>query len=88
MLYKTASSKFLLQKKIEAWFSEKNPEIWIPLYSMVTFSHIPYSIALNKGMEQDLIMKQVMLDNNLKKSFSIKELEEKDIENKIKAFLT
>ena len=85
---KTANNEFLLQKKIEAWFSEKNPEIWVPLYSMVTFSHIPYSIALNKGMEQDLIMKQVMTDNNLKESFSVAELEEKDIENKIKAFLT
>ena len=40
------------------------------------------------GMEQDLIMKQVMTDNNLKESFSVTELEEKDIENKIKAFLT
>tara|TARA_B100001250_G_scaffold414176_1_gene451095 strand:- start:7515 stop:8861 length:1347 start_codon:yes stop_codon:yes gene_type:complete len=85
---KTANNEFLLQKKIEAWFSEKNPEIWIPLYSMVTFSHMPYSIALNKGVEQDLIMKKVMADNNLKESFSVTELEEKDIENKIKTFLT
>ncbi len=84
---KTANNEFLLQKKIEAWFSENNPKIWIPLYSMVTFSHIPYNIALNKGREQDLIMKKIMVENNLKDPFSIVELQEKDIENKIKALL-
>ncbi|MAZ55953.1 MAG: kynurenine 3-monooxygenase [Flavobacteriales bacterium] len=84
---RTANNEFLLQKKIEAWFSENNPKIWIPLYSMVTFSHIPYSIALNKGMKQDLIMKKIMVENNLKDPFSIVELQEKDIENKIKALI-
>ena len=52
--------KFLLQKKIEAHFSEKYPEKWLPLYSQVTFSHIRYSDAWKKGQEQDEIMKKVM----------------------------
>lgn len=51
---------FLLQKKIEAHFSEKHPDKWLPLYSQVTFSHIRYSDAWNKGQEQDAIMKRVM----------------------------
>jgi kynurenine 3-monooxygenase len=34
----TADDKFLLQKKIEKWFSDKHPDKWIPLYSRVTFS--------------------------------------------------
>jgi kynurenine 3-monooxygenase len=52
--------KFLLQKKIEAHFSEKHPEKWLPLYSQVTFSHIRYSEAWKTGQKQDAIMKNVM----------------------------
>ncbi len=58
---KTADPKFLLQKKIEARFSEKHPEKWIPLYSMVTYSpHIRYSKALTEGRKQQAIMDQIM----------------------------
>ena len=35
---KTADPKFILQKKIEAKFSQHYPDKWIPLYSMVTYS--------------------------------------------------
>lgn len=52
--------QFLLQKKIEADFSAKHPDKWMPLYSQVTFSHIRYSEAWKKGQEQDAIMKKVM----------------------------
>lgn len=58
---KTADPKFLLQKKIEALFSQKHPEKWIPLYSMVTYSpHIRYSKALSEGRKQQQIMDQIM----------------------------
>jgi kynurenine 3-monooxygenase len=52
--------KFLLQKKIEAHFSEKHPDKWLPLYSQVTFSHIRYSEAWKTGQKQDAIMKNVI----------------------------
>jgi kynurenine 3-monooxygenase len=54
------SKEFLLRKKIEARFHEKHPEKWLPLYSQVTFSDIPYSVALLNGKKQDDIMKKVM----------------------------
>jgi kynurenine 3-monooxygenase len=58
---KTADAKFLLQKKIEARFSEKHPDKWIPLYSMVTYSpHIRYSTALKEGQKQQAIMDKIM----------------------------
>lgn len=57
---KTADPAFLLQKKIEARFSQRHPDKWIPLYSQVTFSHIPYDVALRNGELQDAIMKRVM----------------------------
>jgi kynurenine 3-monooxygenase len=51
---------FLLQKKIEKRFANKYPSKWVPLYSQVTFSHIPYDEALRNGEKQDEIMKAVM----------------------------
>ncbi len=51
---------FLLRKKIEAMFSEKHPEKWIPLYTMVTFSDLPYSVALSEGKKHDIIMDKIM----------------------------
>jgi kynurenine 3-monooxygenase len=52
--------EFLLQKKIEAWFSNKHPDRWTPLYTQVTFSHTPYSEALANGRRQEAIMREVM----------------------------
>lgn len=58
---KTADPKFILQKKIEARFSAKYPDKWIPLYTMVTYSpHIRYSTALKEGARQQLIMDKIM----------------------------
>jgi kynurenine 3-monooxygenase len=51
---------FLLRKKIEAKIYEKHPDKWVPLYSMVTFTHTPYSEALAIGKKQKAIMDEVM----------------------------
>lgn len=53
-------AKFLLRKKIEAKFSQLYPEKWLPLYSQVTFSEIPYSEALANGKKQTKIMDVIM----------------------------
>lgn len=58
---KTADPKFLLQKKIEAWFSEKHPDKWTPQYTMVTYRpDIRYSTAMREGKRQEAIMQDVM----------------------------
>lgn len=57
----TGKPDFLLRKKIEGRFSELYPELWSPLYSMVTFSpDTRYSEALARGRQQDKIMDRVM----------------------------
>ena len=43
---------FLLQKKVEKAIHQKHPD-YLPLYSMVTFSELPYSVALEKGRQHD-----------------------------------
>jgi kynurenine 3-monooxygenase len=65
----------LLQKKIEARFSSRHPEKWIPLYSQVTFSHIPYDVALHNGEVQDAIMKRVMNRPDIESVWDSEEVE-------------
>jgi kynurenine 3-monooxygenase len=67
---------FLLRKKIEAWFSEKHPDKWIPLYTMVTFSdHIPYHVAQKEGKRQETIMDKVMKTPDIEKNWNSPEIE-------------
>jgi kynurenine 3-monooxygenase len=56
----TADPNFLLQKKIEAKFSNLYPEKWLPLYSQVTFSHIKYSHAYRNGKAQHALMQEIL----------------------------
>jgi kynurenine 3-monooxygenase len=73
---RTADSKFLLQKKIEARFSSKYPDKWIPLYSMVTYSpHIRYSTALKEGLRQEEIMAEIMAMPGIENKWDSEEVE-------------
>jgi kynurenine 3-monooxygenase len=71
---------FILQKKIEAHFSSNHPDKWMPLYSMVTFSDLPYSQSLERGRRQDLIMKKVLAVPNISEKWDSTEVEEMMIE--------
>jgi len=69
MSKKTADENFILQKKIEKWFSEKHPDKWLPLYSRVTFSNQPYAEALAIGDYQNAIMQEVLKFENIKENW-------------------
>ena len=69
-----ADPKFLLQKKIEAKFSNLYPDKWMPLYSQVTFSDIRYSEAYKNGKHQDKIMKEVMDRPNIEELWESDEI--------------
>jgi kynurenine 3-monooxygenase len=57
----SGDAMFQLRKKIEARFHEAYPDLWTPLYSMVTFSpDVPYAKALSLGDEQNEIMERIM----------------------------
>jgi kynurenine 3-monooxygenase len=60
-----ADPKFLLRKKIEARLHNLFPAQWVPLYTMVTFSHLPYAEALRIGHLQDAVMQRVMQRPNI-----------------------
>jgi kynurenine 3-monooxygenase len=74
---KVGHPEFLLQKKIEAWFSSKHPDKWIPQYTMVTYSpHIRYSEALMEGRRQEQIMQQVMKTPGIERKWDSAETEQ------------
>ncbi len=62
--------RFQLRKKIEAKFSDLFPDLWTPLYSMVTYSpDVPYSEALRVGDEQNVVMEKVMALPDIEKDW-------------------
>lgn len=77
MSHKTADPMFLLQKKIEKHFAEKHPDLWVPVYSRVTFSERPYAEALAIGDEQEKIMKKVMKMPGIAEKWDSREVENK-----------
>lgn len=82
MSTKTADENFILQKKIEKWFSEKHPDKWLPLYSRVTFSRQPYAEALAIGDKQNAIMQEVLQLEKIKENWQ-SEMVEKFILGKL-----
>lgn len=75
---KTADPEFLLRKKIEKRLLVNHPDKWVPLYSMVTFSHTPYAEAFNIGKAQAEIMDKVMTEiPNIEDKWDSKEVEDK-----------
>ncbi|MDX5326561.1 MAG: FAD-dependent monooxygenase [Bacteroidota bacterium] len=76
----TADPDFLLRKKIERRFADKYPEKWLPLYSMVTFSHIRYHDALAEGNRQDAIMSKIMSIPGIEQKWDSVEVENRLLE--------
>lgn len=73
---KVADEMFLLRKKIEKKIAEKHPDLWLPLYSRVTFSHKPYAEALKAGERQEKIMDCVMAKEKIRELWDSEEVEE------------
>ncbi|MEM8939736.1 MAG: NAD(P)/FAD-dependent oxidoreductase [Bacteroidota bacterium] len=64
-----ANPNFLKRKELETKIQEAYPEEWIPLYSMVTFSDLPYSEALRLGKVQTRILEEFLSDDSKKINF-------------------
>ena len=53
---KTASKTFRTKKKLDHFLESALPGIYLPLYTMVTFTRIPYAEAARRGRRQDCIV--------------------------------
>ncbi|CAH1261559.1 KMO [Branchiostoma lanceolatum] len=51
---------FLMRKKVDACLHAIMPRVFIPLYTMVSFSRIRYHVVINKAKKQD-----VLVDNSI-----------------------
>jgi kynurenine 3-monooxygenase len=55
-----ASASFLLQKKMEKWLHRVFPRRFVPLYSMVSFSLVPYGDAVDRARRQWRITRRLL----------------------------
>lgn len=60
---------FLLRKKIEKHLHQKYPQQFLPVYSMVSFSHIPYSKAWAEQARQDALFADVLAIENIQSNW-------------------
>ncbi len=61
---KVASPMFLERKKIEKELGKSYPEKFVSVYEMVSFSHIPYSTAIQCIQAQDNLLEQIMAEGD------------------------
>lgn len=79
---KVADPHFLLLQKIERRINYLYPQSYFPLYAMVSFTDIAYETALNKGNEQEAMIKNLIAQHQLNE-----ESPEEIIDNIIHAFM-
>jgi kynurenine 3-monooxygenase len=77
---KTGDSTFLLQKRIEARIAAAYPDRWKPLYTLVTFSHIPYAEAWARGEVQQAVMNEIMASSDIAENWERDEIVARAIE--------
>jgi kynurenine 3-monooxygenase len=53
---KTASKRFRAKKKLDHFLEGMLPGVYLPLYSMVSFTRIPYAEAARRAVWQDRIV--------------------------------
>lgn len=75
-----ADPRFILRKKIEGRLQAKHPDRWLPLYSQVKFTNIPYVDALREGQRHDRIMEAVLAMPGIEDRWESEEVERKALE--------
>jgi len=53
---KTASKTFRAKKKLDHFLEAALPGMYLPLYTMVTFTRIPYATAARRARIQDALV--------------------------------
>lgn len=64
------NEEFLLRKRIEAELYLNYSKDWLPLYTQVKFSNIPYSEALTEGLLHDRVMERVLTTPGIKENWN------------------
>jgi kynurenine 3-monooxygenase len=65
MSEKVRSPDFLLRKEIEAYLHQLFPQAWLPLYSMVAFSSLPFTQVAALNARQGRVLDEIMRVENI-----------------------
>jgi kynurenine 3-monooxygenase len=57
---KVADPHFLRMRELGGLLAERSPTHYLPRYRMVTFTHLPYAYALERGRAQDTLVEQLL----------------------------
>jgi kynurenine 3-monooxygenase len=73
---RVTDTEYQLIQRLERRLSVMYPESYFPLYSMVSFTNIPYETALRKGNEQEAKIRKLIEENQLTKETSDAEIDQ------------
>ena len=68
--------RFIVRKLLEQKIERLHPDVFQSLYSMVSFSNIPYKEALDKGVKQDSLLDELMEKENIEDNWDSPETEQ------------
>ncbi|MEI7037994.1 NAD(P)/FAD-dependent oxidoreductase [Fulvimonas yonginensis] len=59
-----ADPRYLAKRELGARLAARAPQHFMARYRMVTFTHLPYAYALERGRAQDLLLEQLLRERN------------------------
>jgi kynurenine 3-monooxygenase len=59
-----ADPRYLAKRELGARLAAQAPQHFMARYRMVTFTHLPYAYALERGRAQDVLLEQLLPDGN------------------------
>jgi kynurenine 3-monooxygenase len=60
MRARVASRRFLAERRLERFLHRRFPDRFVPLYTMVTFTRIPYAEAVRRSRRQDALLRRIV----------------------------
>ena len=70
------SSQFLLRKEVERWVNGLYPDRYAPLYSLISFTNVPYVEARRLDCEQRQLVDQLLAIPNVRERLGSPDLQE------------
>ena len=58
-----ADPRYLAKRELGALLAERAPQHFMARYRMVTFTHLPYAYAYERGRAQDVLLEQLLRDS-------------------------
>jgi len=70
------SSEFLLRKELERWVNDLYPDRYAPLYSLISFTNVPYAEARRQDREQRTLVDRLLKIPNVREKLGSPDIRE------------